>query len=90
MKFFVVDVNRDETVISEMKAKDGEYKRVANVQGKNLKEQAEIIAVQIMKHRPEKVFVDNVGYGAVASDYLKEELFKMGAELKDDMTVVYR
>lgn len=90
MEFFIVDVNRDETVISEMKVKDGEYKRVANVQGKNLKEQAGIIAVQIMKHRPERVFVDNIGYGAGASDYLKEELFEMGAELKDDMTVVYR
>lgn len=90
MKYFVIDVNRDGTTVSKMEVEEGKYRHVVNVQGGNLKEQAGIVAVHIMKHRPSKVFIDDVGFGLGLLDSLKNELSEMGLNLQDNATVIYR
>lgn len=89
MKFFVIDVDRDGTTISQMKVEEGKYRQILTVSGKSLAEQAGVIAVHILKFRPTKVFVDEIGLGAGLLANLKTEMSEMGLQLQDDGTVVY-
>lgn len=88
MKCFVIDVNRDGTVVNQMNVEEGKYRRLVNVQGGTFIEQAGIVAVHILKHRPTKVFVDDIGIGAGFLDGLRSELSEMGLKLQDDATVI--
>lgn len=87
--FIIVDVNRDGTSVRKINAENGKYRHVLNVQGGTLREQAGVIAVHVLKHRPAKVFIDDIGVDAALRDSLKVELSEMRLQLLNNATVIY-
>jgi hypothetical protein len=89
MEYFVVDVSRDGTYVSKMIVEEGKYRQVINIQANNFKQQAELLIVHMLKHRPNKLFIDNIGFGAGLLDSLKSEMSSCGLQLLEDATVIY-
>lgn len=88
MEIFIIDVDKYETVISVANLENGSYRYLAKSRG-SIWEQSDAIATLIVKHRPSKVFIDEMGYGAMFKDTIVFDLYNFGAELQDDATVKY-
>ncbi|MED3440240.1 hypothetical protein P4393_12315 [Bacillus subtilis] len=88
MKLMVVDVNRDETLIHEVLVNEGKHVALKRISG-HFNEQARELTLFVLKERPEKLIIEDVGIGKGLLDAVNKEMSSCGFKLKDDGTVVY-
>jgi hypothetical protein len=88
MKLFIVEVTREETFINEILVDKGKFKAFRKISG-NFIQQAEQIVLLLLKEKPDKIIVEDVGIGKGLIDALINIMSNYKLELLNNGTVLY-